>query len=297
MERPQPAPPQRPRPPAALPAGSSASVAEPELTNMADGNAAADLVPETSAVVGTSTGQTQAGAISASTAPASTAPASTVESFVVGTSGVSTPVVGTPAVDIPVVTTPPSAGAASPSGMVKPPPLTPLPHDEPAPSGPVDRPEIGPIDGNEAMVSPDDDTAPLPVILPDRMPDSIRPQAQLTDPADPEKRMRDPFEPIERAPTPLPRRVSQAEQSPADARDPAARASAPSPAMAPSPADEPGAAKMDQIKDLYLTAEAIGEDALTQHFQQVSDRQRQLIREYFEQIATHTTDGQPKPSG
>jgi hypothetical protein len=42
-------------------------------------------------------------------------------------------------------------------------------------------------------------------------------------------------------------------------------------------------AKMDQIKDLYLTAEAIGEDALDRHFQLVSDRQRQLIREYFNQ--------------
>jgi hypothetical protein len=50
---------------------------------------------------------------------------------------------------------------------------------------------------------------------------------------------------------------------------------------------EPGAAsaattKMDQLKDLYLTAEAIGEDALDQNFQLVSDRQRQLIREYFD---------------
>jgi hypothetical protein len=44
----------------------------------------------------------------------------------------------------------------------------------------------------------------------------------------------------------------------------------------------PATAKMDQIKDLYLTAEAIGEDALDKHFEQVSDRQRQLIREYFD---------------
>ena len=42
------------------------------------------------------------------------------------------------------------------------------------------------------------------------------------------------------------------------------------------------AAKLDQIKDLYLTAEAIGEDALDKHFDQVSQRQRQLIREFFE---------------
>ena len=43
---------------------------------------------------------------------------------------------------------------------------------------------------------------------------------------------------------------------------------------------------MDQIKDLYLTAEAIGEDALDKHFQLVSDKQRQLIKEYFDQADT-----------
>lgn len=73
----------------------------------------------------------------------------------------------------------------------------------------------------------------------------------------------------------------------------------PPPAMLAAPADPPpaapstplsvqrpipaaAAAKIDQIKDLYLTAEAIGEDALDKHFQQVSQRQRELIREFFE---------------
>jgi hypothetical protein len=41
-------------------------------------------------------------------------------------------------------------------------------------------------------------------------------------------------------------------------------------------------AKLEQIKDLYLTAEAIGEDALDKHFEQVSLRQRELIKEFFE---------------
>jgi hypothetical protein len=44
----------------------------------------------------------------------------------------------------------------------------------------------------------------------------------------------------------------------------------------------PSTGKMDRIKDLYFTAEAIGEDALDKHFELVSDRQRQLIREYFD---------------
>jgi hypothetical protein len=47
---------------------------------------------------------------------------------------------------------------------------------------------------------------------------------------------------------------------------------------------------MDQIKDLYLTAEAIGEDALDQHFQLVSERQRQLIKEYFDQEVSSQAD-------
>jgi len=52
----------------------------------------------------------------------------------------------------------------------------------------------------------------------------------------------------------------------------------------------PTAAKMDQIKDLYLTAEAIGEDALDQHFQLVSERQRQLIKEYFDHAVPSGAD-------
>jgi hypothetical protein len=40
-------------------------------------------------------------------------------------------------------------------------------------------------------------------------------------------------------------------------------------------------AKLEQIKELYLTAEAIGEDALVRHFDEVSQRQHDLIREYF----------------
>lgn len=52
----------------------------------------------------------------------------------------------------------------------------------------------------------------------------------------------------------------------------------------------PATGTMEQIKDLYLTAEAIGDDALDKHFQLVSDRQRQLIREYFDDPARKGTD-------
>jgi len=58
----------------------------------------------------------------------------------------------------------------------------------------------------------------------------------------------------------------------------------------------PATAKMDQIKDLYLTAEAIGEDALDKHFELVSDRQRQLIREYFDQVVPSPADSRDAAS-
>jgi hypothetical protein len=101
--------------------------------------------------------------------------------------------------------------------------------------------------------------------------------------------MRGPFEPPDkadgaadsglppgRAPEP-----GQAEASAGPRTSQAARASVWSPSTA----------KMDQIKDLYLTAEAIGEDALDQNFDLVSDRQRQLIREYFNQVGAIQADG------
>jgi hypothetical protein len=50
-------------------------------------------------------------------------------------------------------------------------------------------------------------------------------------------------------------------------------------------------AKLEQIKDLYLTAEAIGEDALDKHFEQVSQRQRELIREFFERSGPPNGNG------
>jgi hypothetical protein len=50
-------------------------------------------------------------------------------------------------------------------------------------------------------------------------------------------------------------------------------------------------AKMDQLKSLYRTAEAIGEEALARHFDQLSQRQRELIREYFEQAEFGRTGG------
>jgi hypothetical protein len=38
-----------------------------------------------------------------------------------------------------------------------------------------------------------------------------------------------------------------------------------------------------QIKDLYMTAEAIGEENLDRHYEHLLERQRQLISEYFKE--------------
>jgi hypothetical protein len=53
----------------------------------------------------------------------------------------------------------------------------------------------------------------------------------------------------------------------------------------PEHAEPPGAdtqEKIEEIKDLYETAEAIGEEALVRNFEQLKTRQRWLIREFFE---------------
>jgi hypothetical protein len=101
----------------------------------------------------------------------------------------------------------------------------------------------------------DDDTFPMPVILPGSTatPRSGTMQAQH----------RGPFEPAQ--PSPQNGRPEPKEPDPADSLSPAA------------------AAKLDQIKDLLITAEAIGEQNLNQHFDQVRQRQQELIREFFDE--------------
>ncbi|MBV9206652.1 MAG: hypothetical protein JO037_14960 [Actinobacteria bacterium] len=61
-----------------------------------------------------------------------------------------------------------------------------------------------------------------------------------------------------------------------------------------SSADPPGAGdaaqaraeKLEQIKDLYLTAETLGEENVDKHFDQLLARQRELISEYFKSSRT-----------
>jgi hypothetical protein len=141
--------------------------------------------------------------------------------------------------------------------------------------------------------SPDDDTVPLPVILgegptghtarngrdavapgsgsgfPNREVDpAYRPPAvQLRTPVHGGNETLDPVRPASR-PADGPRnRGSDSRQSP--------------------PAQKQ--AKLDQLKALYRTAGAIGEEALTKHFDQLSQHQHELIREYFEQAGLGRT--------
>ena len=112
----------------------------------------------------------------------------------------------------------------------------------------------------------DDDTVttPLPAILPGAIsvprPDPVAAPRGFFEPARPDT---SPGRPVSV--------TGMVEPPPVDYAAPVARPM--------SPAAE---AKLDQLKDLYLTAQAIGEDALDKHFDQVSQRQRELIKEFFQ---------------
>jgi hypothetical protein len=178
----------------------------------------------------------------------------------------------------PEVSAPPS-----PSGII-PPAIGQVPNPAPPDAGSTAAANAS--DG----IGPDDETTPMAVILGGESQDQQPAAAAEPDAPDgsPPKRMRGPFEPPDKP-------------EPADAgtpsSDPTADAGAEGAAeetimsgAARASVWSPATAKMDQIKDLYLTAEAIGEDALDQHFELVSDRQRQLIREYFNEMGTGRAD-------
>jgi hypothetical protein len=61
----------------------------------------------------------------------------------------------------------------------------------------------------------------------------------------------------------------------------------------PDESEEPGdrhAQKLEQIKDFYLTAEAIGEKNVDKHFDQLLAQQRELISQYFKDSAAGRDD-------
>jgi hypothetical protein len=97
------------------------------------------------------------------------------------------------------------------------------------------------------------------------------------DPAPEHEQARGPFEPLQPSRAP-------ADQRPAAGLPPdAPQAAGPGRAEPPEQAQ---ARKLEQLKDLYLTAEAIGEQNVDKHFDQLLAQQRELISDYFRQSAT-----------
>jgi hypothetical protein len=100
-------------------------------------------------------------------------------------------------------------------------------------------------------------------------------------PGQPEEETRGPFEPLisssaadaDPRPDGPPVYASKLDAAPADESAPDG-----------DDPDDPGerhAQKLEQIKDFYLTAEAIGEKNVDKHFDQLLAQQRELISEYF----------------
>jgi hypothetical protein len=78
--------------------------------------------------------------------------------------------------------------------------------------------------------------------------------------------------------------------------EPAAQAAGPDEALraggdGPENSAQARAQKLEQIKDLYLTAEAIGQANVDKHFDQLLAQQRELISEYFKQSSVAKAAG------
>jgi hypothetical protein len=110
---------------------------------------------------------------------------------------------------------------------------------------------------------------------------------------------RGPFEPLLPS-SGAPPRAARHQRSAPDAMNPALEGLAEH--AEPGAAGEEGqeepsyaqARKLEQIKDFYLTAEAIGEENVDKHFDQLLAQQRELISEYFRQsAAARHADGLP----
>ncbi len=97
------------------------------------------------------------------------------------------------------------------------------------------------------------------------------------EPAPLHEQVRGPFEPLQSSSDPRPSAAEPAAASPAPpAADPVSE-------QVPDDSEHARARKLEQIKDLYLTAEAIGEHNVDKHFDHLLAQQRELISEYFKQ--------------
>jgi hypothetical protein len=109
------------------------------------------------------------------------------------------------------------------------------------------------------------------------------------DPAPQHEEARGPFEPLlssSGTSSETPSGTSSAPAGPASQQLGAAQAQRPPDAGRDEHLETPERArarKLEQLKDLYLTAEAIGEQNVDKHFDQLLAQQRELISEYFRQ--------------
>jgi hypothetical protein len=104
---------------------------------------------------------------------------------------------------------------------------------------------------------------------------------------------RGPFEPLVSSADPpgAPRSVASDDPGAADATAPDGARPDDTSGEAKDDSESAHARKLEQIKDLYLTAEAIGEANVDKHFDQLLAQQRELIGEYFRQ------SGAARPAG
>jgi hypothetical protein len=100
------------------------------------------------------------------------------------------------------------------------------------------------------------------------------------DPAPQHEQTRGPFEPLLSSGTP-PGAAGQQPPPEREQRSPGAAGS-----DRPEATEQARARKLEQLKDLYLTAEAIGEQNVDKHFDQLLAQQRELITDYFRQAGT-----------
>jgi hypothetical protein len=147
------------------------------------------------------------------------------------------------------------------------------PAEEPAAAAKGSEPEPDPaalaaVQSDRAAVQSDAkdyDTSPLPVI-------------RDTDPPPPGIKPFSVWEPVVKKTSSEPETRPGEETGPAENRPEDAGRSAEA-----EPLSADNEQNLEKIKDLYLTAEAIGEEALVKHFDQVSKMQRSLISEFFEE--------------
>ena len=167
-------------------------------------------------------------------------------------------------------------------------PVPPAGRSQPNPGRPAD-PTPRPADQDVYVYRDVSDPAPKPPAQPQPAADDAAYWYDLLaeDPVPRHEETRGPFEPLLSSSAPVGQQPSaeQARRPPDEARD-----------ESPEAPERARARKLEQLRDLYLTAEAIGEQNVDKHFDQILAQQRELISEYFRQPApAQPAPAQPAP--